>query len=255
MQQHRIQSYYPTISGMSAGSTAGSTAVSTFGSAACSSARSSMPSVPGAHSGTLAGTSKPRAAGRRSTSRGGEAMEEADVDIASTNPEQESEPEAADDGFICDDDEHHKTGTEQCAHDWSIDEAGSDAEYRDAIDAASRRKERKKRALEQHDGFSWLTPRNLEQASLRFRAEHGIVSDRLEDTLVAMHVAGWSLSMQLRDCIHTRFFAAQPGAGELTLPRGAWHRERPPRGHAGGDACGGLAPLDAAARRHSHEVL
>ena len=65
---------------------------------------------------------------------------------------------------------------------------------------------RKKRAREQDDCFSWLTPRNLEQASLRFRAEHDIASDRLEDTLAAMHVAGWRLSMQMRDGIHTRFF-------------------------------------------------
>ena len=81
--------------------------------------------------------------------------------------------------------------------EWIADEEADEAEGK-----------RKKRASEQDDGFSWLTERNLEHASLRFRAEHGIASDLLEDTLAAMQGAGWRLSPQLRDRgIHNTFYA------------------------------------------------
>jgi hypothetical protein len=43
-----------------------------------------------------------------------------------------------------------------------------------------------------------LTYENLERVSLRYREEHGLESDQLEDTLVAMCADGWVLSKPLQ---------------------------------------------------------
>jgi hypothetical protein len=75
---------------------------------------------------TLAGSSKPRA------SRNGKKADEREHD-------------SADEGFICDDEEHDETGTEQRARDLSDGESVGDSqdEYVAAIEAASRRRKRK----------------------------------------------------------------------------------------------------------------
>jgi hypothetical protein len=60
------------------------------------------------------------------------------------------------------------------------------------------------------DDRSWLlTSRNLERASLRYRSEHGIESDRLEDTLAAMctdSAEPWRLNKELQREIPQTFF-------------------------------------------------
>ncbi len=84
---------------------------------------------------TLAGSSKPRA------SREGKKADEREHD-------------SADEGFICDDEEHDETGAEERARDLSDAESVGDSEeeYFEAVEAVSRRRKRKmdeQRAAEQ----------------------------------------------------------------------------------------------------------
>jgi hypothetical protein len=70
--------------------------------------------------------------------------------------------------------------------------------------------ERERKRAKQEDDRSWLlTSRNLERASLRYRSEHGIESDRLEDTLAAMctdSAEPWRLNKELQREIPQTFF-------------------------------------------------
>jgi len=85
-----------------------------------------------------------------------------------------------------------KAAAERCARKLSSDDCAE---------------ERERKKPKREDECWLLTSRNLERASLRYRSEHGIESDRLEDTLAAMCSAGrWRLTEELQREIPQTFF-------------------------------------------------
>jgi len=105
----------------------------------------------------------------------------------------------------------------------TMDENGADVESIDVTDneqepeadssdecVESERVSGEKCTKRKREDKCWLlTSRNLERASLRYRSEHGIESDRLEDTLAAMHTDSaepWRLDKELQREIPQTFF-------------------------------------------------
>ena len=66
--------------------------------------------------------------------------------------------------------------------------------------------------------------RNLEKVTLRYHKENGIASDQLEQTLSAMHMDGWRLSVDIErrgipQCYYDQFTAALKNKTSYTANR------------------------------------